>query len=177
MTTSRQNPAPQTRPITENTLIRLAHLRTSISGLAAAVATACGAADVRPFYAPFPEAQIDTIQTAPNSAIEQLNELLIAEGLELHVASPREGFLETEWFNATTLAGGDGNSMDTEGLVRLRFWADAVRAGVTVVVGEATNRVSVDPSLPIREKEVAVPSDHPAQAILLRVLDALRSSF
>ena len=66
---------------------------------------ACGAADVRPFYAPFPEAQVDTIQTAPNSAIEQLNELLIAEGLELHVASPREGFLETEWFNATTLAG------------------------------------------------------------------------
>ncbi|MFQ5703325.1 MAG: hypothetical protein ACE5HT_04810 [Gemmatimonadales bacterium] len=141
------------------------------------ILAACGAASLRPAITPFPQAQVDTVFTAPDSAIIRLNYLLLTEGLVLHVISPVEGFVETEWFDAETLATGDANSLDTKDLVRLRFWADAVQEGQTVVVGEATNRISVDPSLPIRQKEAVVPPEHPAHAILTRILDALRSSF
>ena len=107
--------------------------------------------------------------------IDRLHEILTAEGLRPRWTSTVEGYIETRWFNAVTGRSESANSLATEVTVRLRFWADLIRRGQTVVVGEAVFRRVLDPSLPARETEAPVPPGHPGDEILQRVMDALGS--
>jgi hypothetical protein len=111
----------------------------------------------------------------PEEIVEHLAELLQADSIELRWVRVREGYVETKWFNPVTGDTGGGRSLNTSGIVRLRFWTDLVLEHQSVVVGEAVRRRVVDPSLPERETEVHVPEDHAGYEILLRVFDGLAS--
>ena len=65
--------------------------------------------------------------------------------------------------------------MNTEGIVRLRFWTDLAAEHECVVVGEAVNRRVVDPSLPVRETEAHVSPEHPGYEILHHIFESLAS--
>jgi hypothetical protein len=130
---------------------------------------------VRPTFRPFPQAITDTIAAGPEEIVEQLSEILQAEDIELRWARIREGYVETKWFDPVTGDTGGGRSLNTAGIVRLRFWTDLVMEHRSVVVGEAVRRKVVDPSLPERETEVHLREDHVGYSILQRVLDALAS--
>ena len=136
---------------------------------------ACGAGGVRPTFAPFPQAITDTVAGEPESIVERLSELLQAEGIELRWVRVREGYVETKWFDPITGGTGGGRSLNTDGIVRMRFWTDIVMEHQSVVVGEVVNRRLVDPSLPTRETEAHVPPEHPGHAILLQILESLAS--
>lgn len=138
-----------------------------------ALCSACGAGGVRPTFRPFPQAIVDTVVGEPEEIVEHLSELLQAEGIELRWVRIREGYVETKWFDPVDGTTGGGRSLNTAGIVRLRFWTDIVMEHQSVVVGEAVRRRVVDPSLPVRETEVHVPEDHLGYVILLRVLEAL----
>lgn len=141
----------------------------------ASIGIACGAGGVRPHFLPFPTAVSDTVSSHPEDAIELAGELLVSEGLELEASSPVEGYLETKWFNIATGRRGNPGSLDIEATIRVRFWADLIAENRTVVVGEVVRRRVVDPSLPIREREIPVPDDHPGSELLRRIFGELRT--
>ncbi len=136
---------------------------------------ACGAGGVRPTFRPFPQAIIDTVAGEPETIVEHIYELLQEEEIELRWVRTREGYIETKWFDPVTGTTGGGRSLNTDGVVRLRFWTDLVMEHQSVVVGEAVHRLVVDPSLPVRETEAHVPPDHAGHEILQRILDSLVS--
>jgi hypothetical protein len=139
------------------------------------VCAACGAGGVRPNFHPFPEAITDTIDGEPATIVEQLSELLQEEGLELRWVRAHEGYVETKWFDPVSGRTGGGRSLNTEGIVRLRFWTDLVMEHGSVVVGEAVHRRVVDPSLLVRETEAHVAPEHAGHQLLQRILELLAS--
>ncbi len=130
---------------------------------------------MRPTFRPFPQAIVDTVVGEPQEIVEHISELLREEAIELRWVRVREGYVETKWFDSVTGATGSGRSLNTAGMVRLRFWTDIVMEHQSVVVGEAVHRRVVDPSLPVRETEVHVPPDHGGYEILQRVFESLAS--
>lgn len=138
--------------------------------LLSAVVQACGAGGVRPRFHSFPGAPADTVTMPPDSAIVVAAAALEAQGIELHHVRPREGYLETHWFNARTGERGSAESVRTDVMTIIRLWADAVTDDQTLLTGEAIQHRFVDPSLPTREKEQLVDAQHPAYDILRRVL-------
>ena len=139
------------------------------------VSMGCGAGGVRPTFSYFPQAIIDTVPGSPESAVEHLGELVTEEGLELRWTRIREGYVETEWFNPETGEVGGGGSLDTKGIMRIRFWADLVLEHQTQVVVEVVRRRIFDPSLPVRETEIGVPQDHPVYELVQRIMTNLTS--
>jgi len=143
--------------------------------ITALIGVACAAGGVRPHFLPFPVAVSDTVSSHPEDAIELAGELLVAEGLELEASSPVEGYLETKWFNIATGRRANSWSLDTEATIRIRFWADLIAEQQTVVVGEVVRRRVVDPSLPMREREIPVPDGHPGSELLRRIFGELKT--
>jgi hypothetical protein len=139
------------------------------------VCGACGAGGVRPTFHPFPEAITDTVVGEPATIVEQLSELLQDEGIELRWVRVREGYVETKWFDPVVGTTGGGRSLNTGGIVRLRFWTDLVSEHESVVVGEAVHRRVVDPSLPVRLTEAHVAPGHPGHQLLQLIFESLAS--
>lgn len=139
-----------------------------------ALATACGAGAIRPRFEPFPEAVADTVGTSADSAVSQIGELLVGEGIEILHLRPAEGYAETEWFDVATSRSASPMRLDADSVVRLRFWADPAAVGECVVVGEAVTRRVFDPSLPERETEEPVTPEHPAAEIVRRIISNLK---
>jgi hypothetical protein len=111
----------------------------------------------------------------PDSAIIRLGEILDAEGIEIQHIRPVEGYLESKWFDVGTRRAVSATSLNTDSVVRFRFWSDPATPGSSLVVGEAVRRRVIDPSQPERETEQPVPPDHPATELLQRMLAALGS--
>ncbi|UCD24365.1 MAG: hypothetical protein JSW51_00145 [Gemmatimonadota bacterium] len=141
----------------------------------ALVTSACGAGGARPRFDPFPQAISDTMPLLPDSAIIQIGALLAAEGIEIQHLRPREGYVESKWFDIAAGRTVGASSLDTESVVRFRFWSDPATPGNSVVTGEAVRRRVIDPSQPERETEQPVPADHPAAELLQRMLAALNA--
>lgn len=141
-----------------------------LAGLGAAACTAVGA---RPFFAPLPDALLDTLSTEPHTVITALTDLVVGEGLTVRVASPAEGYLETEWFDVVERRSTSGTGLDPRREVRLRFFADLVDEGKTQVAAEAVMRKFVDPSLASRENEVMAPPGHAGDELVRRIFSAL----
>ena len=139
------------------------------------VCEACGAGGVRPTFHPFPEAITDTVAGEPQTIVEHLSELLQDEGIELRWVRVREGYIETKWFDPVTGKTGGGRSLNTDGIVRMRFWADIVAEHQSTVIGEVVHRRIIDPSLPTRDTEAHVSPEHPGYAIIQRILESLAS--
>ena len=154
------------------------HLRSvqaalSTLGILALLTTACGAGGVRPRFDPFPQAISDTFPLPPDSAIIRIGEILDAEGIEIRHIRPVEGYVESKWFDVGARRTVSAMSLDTDSVVRFRFWSDPATPGSSLVVGEAVRRRVIDPSQPERETEQPVPPDHPATELLQRMLAAL----
>jgi len=134
------------------------------------VTAACGAGGIRPRFQPLPQAMTDTVHNRPDSVTLLISELLTAKGIEVRHVRPREGYVETKWFETGTGRTVSDQSIDTDSVVRMRFWAEPAAEGETMVVGEVVRRRIIDPSLPDRETEEPVPTGHPALEIVRGVL-------
>jgi len=132
-------------------------------------AAACGGG-VRPYLTPLPGAWIDTIPRAPDAVINSLITAVTGEGLRIRLASPAEGYLETDWYDVVAQAPGGEYTSDPHRVVRMRFFADPLAADETRLASEAVYRRSIDPSLPERENEVLVPPGHQGEVLLQQIL-------
>ena len=136
---------------------------------------ACGAANVRPYVAPFAGAPIDTVRGDPAVIVGDLAGLLQAEGVTVRRQSPEEGYVESAWFDVrgTSLTGPTPHGP----LVRFRFWVDPVGNGLAQVIGEVAGRYTVDPSLPERQREVLLPPEHVGRVVLARIMESVALQF
>ena len=138
----------------------------------ATVLTACGASNIRPWTVPFPEARVDTVDVEAASLIERLNSYVTNTGLEVTRISPEEGFLETRWFDLATRRSRKSGG-DPERVVRMRFWADPVMPGRSVLISEVVYLQSLDPSLLPRDAETLAPPDHAGHILMTEILEAV----
>ena len=82
------------------------------------------------------------------------------DSLPVSIVQPRDGLIETPWFNAKTFTETDARRLGPD-VVQVRAWLDPTKPGSSRVTMETVYRPLADPSLPDRELDRLVPSDHP----------------
>ena len=160
--------------------MRRARLRasTALRRSAAALALVAGAAacasfgGTRPRFAPFPEAVVVNSSAPVDIVLTALQDSLAAHGLAVRVLAPREGYLETRWFDLAARLSVAAPFGGPDGVVKLRFFVDPVGLH-TRIIAESVRRISWDPSRPERELEAMVPEGEPGRALLDSLLLAV----
>ena len=145
----------------------------------AALALACAPGTTRPAFRPLPQALTAELRAAPDRVTTEISGWLQAEGLRVEWASPRDGYLETAWFDTETRRPVDpgteaGSPART---VKIRCWADPGRPGMTQLTVEAVYRPIDDPSRLERDLELAVPLGQEGHRLAERLITALRDKF
>lgn len=142
------------------------HSRLAVS---LALLAACQLATTRPSFEPLPEARHADVSLRRAEATERLAEALREDSIPLTRVEPRDGYLESPWFDAATGRVVSGGRPGPD-VVRVRGWVEPARVRQSEVRVEAVFRRAHDPSLPERELERSVAPDHP---VLARVDTAL----
>jgi hypothetical protein len=123
---------------------------------------ACDPNTTRPRVVPFPEDAQTEVRAKTPAATERLLAALAADSVPIRFSSTRDGYVETPWLNAETLAPTDARPIGTD-IVRIRGWVNPGKEGFSVIIVEGAYRQMADPSLPDRELERPLPKDHPVQ--------------
>jgi hypothetical protein len=138
--------------------------------------TACQASTTRPTFGPLRGAASVVLQLEVPRATTVLADALKADTLPVTATYPRDGFLETPWFDSATgrptrkrPLGGD--------VVRLRAWVDPEKPGFSRLTVETLYRDIADPSLPERELDRELSPDHPVAKRVRAALDSLRARY
>ena len=147
-------------------------MRFASAVMLAALLAACDPTTRRPTFLPRPEAATTELELAVPAATRALAEALEADSVPLSRIVPRDGFLETPWLDAATMKPATRRPVGPS-VVRLRGWVDPSRYGYSRLTVEVVYRAVVDPSLPVRETEAAVPYANPARARVRTVLGKL----
>lgn len=136
---------------------------------------ACGGVGgIRPSFPPFQTAEIDTVAAPPSRTIGAVSAAVIAHGLSVAWAAPDEGYLETRWYDMDNrVSVSRPGPSDVTRTIRLRFWADSLANGSTLLTSEAVYLRMLDPSQPERDLEVMAPPGHPGRVILDDILTAV----
>jgi hypothetical protein len=125
----------------------------------------CHPTTTRPDFLPVPEAAVAEVELFVREATLALALALDADSIPVSRTEAADGWLETGWFNATTLAPTNQRIIGPE-VVKLRAFVDPGRANHSIVTIEIVYRPLADPSRPPRLLEHQVPADHP---VALRV--------
>jgi hypothetical protein len=142
----------------------------------AVVLAGCQLATTRPPFEPLPEARHADVPLSRMEATERLAEALRRDSIPVTRVEPRDGYLETPWFDAETLRP-TGGGRTGEGVVRVRGWIEPARVRQSGIRVETVYRRMLDPSLPDRELEHAVRPDHPVAERVDSVLARLVRQF
>ena len=138
-------------------------------------AVACQPTTTRPPFPPLPEAAGSEIRLPVPMATRRLAEALKADSIPTRKVRLRDGYIETPWFEARSGRPIGQRRAIGPGVVRIRAWADPARPGSSQLTVETLYRPRVDPSLPHRELEQEVSTDHPVarkvEAALQRMVD------
>jgi hypothetical protein len=146
-------------------------VRSGLPWLGLCLAAACQPNTTRPPFPPLPEAAGTEIRLSTPEATRRLAEALRADSLPVRRVAPRDGYIETFWFNAATRRPIRGRRPVGPNVVRIRAWADPARPGSSHLTVETLHRPLADPSLPERELERQVARNHP---VAVKVEAALR---
>lgn len=146
------------------------HGRWAIAGAAAGlVAAACATGGLRPRYGAVPKSVLLILPDSADTTIVQLTARVRELGLTVVRSVPREGYLETGWYDADLKQPTGEPYARLDRVVKLRFFADPSQ-GRTRLLAECVRRIAWDPSMPPHDLERMVPDDHPGRALLDSVL-------
>jgi len=111
--------------------------------------------------------------------IPALAALVAAESLRVRRENPRDGYLETDWFDTRTHRSfRDGTSVpDLAHTVKLRCWADPYVPGETILTLEVARRLRYDPSRTGRDLETLVPAGQAGDTVAASLLAKLKQRF
>jgi hypothetical protein len=101
-----------------------------------------------------------------------LSEGLVAESIPVSRVEPKDGYLETGWFNPYTGAATTARPLG-DSVVRVRAWVNAYGEERASIRAETALRPLANPSLPPRELDQQAPADNPAAVRVARVLATL----
>ena len=139
------------------------------AALAAVAAAGCQPATSRPDFTPGPRAADAELELPREEATTRLAGALLQADIPVTHVRPRDGYLETPWFDTTGhLITGRALGSDA---VRVRAWVDPAQPGHSLVKVETVYRPAADPSRPERDLEREVPDSNP---VARRLRSALR---
>ena len=104
---------------------------------------------------------------------QQLAASVLRVGLPVRTAEPREGYLESGWFDVQARRPAREPFDRLDSIVKLRFFADPA-FGHTRLFAECVVRMAWDPSVPPRDLERMPPAGHPGRALLDSVLAVMK---
>ena len=140
------------------------------------VALGCQATTTRPTFGPVTGAQVVVLELNVAQATNLVANGLKADSFPVTVLEPRDGFLETPWFDSATFRPTSKRPLGRD-VIRVRAWVDPEKPGHSRVTVETLFREIADPSLPERELDREVPPDHPTFIRVRAVLDSLRTRY
>jgi hypothetical protein len=146
-------------------------LRLAITA-ALALVSGCQLATTRPPFEPLPEARHADLALPRGEATARVAEALREDSIPLARVEPRDGYMESAWFEAETGRVVPGGRLGAR-VVRVRGWIEPVRVRQSELRMEAVFRRTWDPSLPERELERSVAPDHPVLVRLDSVIARL----
>ena len=147
-----------------------------LTPLAVLALIACQASTTRPTFGPVTGAQVAVLELDVTRTTTLVAAALKADSFPVTVLEPRDGFLETPWFDSATFRPTSKRPVGRD-VVRVRAWVDPEKPGHSRVTVETLFRDIVDPSLPQRELDREVPPDHPTAVRVRAVLDSLRKRY
>jgi len=140
--------------------------------LCSAAVLACNPNTSRPPIHPMLGALTIDIDLDVPAATLTLADALRTDSIPVTIQEPRDGYLETPWFDSATGVATSQRPLGPE-VVRARAWIDPLHPGRSRIRVEVVYRPWADPSLPERELERLVPLSHPVvarvQAALTRI--------
>jgi hypothetical protein len=142
----------------------------------ATLAAGCLLSTSRPGFDPLLGPSRAEVRLAPAVATQRLAEALREDSVPVTRVEPRDGYVETPWFDGATGTPTSRSPLGSE-VVRVRGWADPGRYGHTDLRVEIAYRALRDPSVPGRELERPVPADHPVRIRVQAALDSLAHRF
>jgi len=142
----------------------------------AGLAVGCFLSTTRPGFEPLLGTPKAEVRLPTVTATERLAEALRNDSIPVSRVEPRDGYLETSWFDAATGRPGARSPLGS-GIVRVRGWVDPGRIGHSDLRVEVAYRAYRDPSVPERELERPPPADHPVKVRVKAVLDSLEKRF
>lgn len=135
-------------------------MRSALIPLALTIVVACKATTTRPYFPPVTGAPQTEIELGVRQATEALADVLKGDSLPVRRVEPRDGFVETAWFDARDKRASHGRRIGPD-VVQVRAWVDPSRPGFSRVVIETVFRPLADPSRSARDLDRQVPPDHP----------------
>jgi hypothetical protein len=121
---------------------------------------ACFPTTTRPPFGPEPSAPIFEVALAVPEATRALAVALAADSFPVRRTEPKDGWLETEWFDAATLKPTSRRRLGSD-VVKLRAFVDPSRPDHSNLTIEMVYRPLADPSRPDRDLESELPSSNP----------------
>jgi hypothetical protein len=132
----------------------------------------CHTTTPRPFFGPVTGAETAEIELRVPAATRALADLLAADSIEVGRLEPRDGYLETPWFDTTTGRQTHHRRLGP-GVVQIRAWFDPTRAGHCQMTIETVIRPFADPSVAPRDLDQQAPADHPTAKRVKTIFDAM----
>lgn len=140
--------------------------------LCLSLVAACKASTTRPYFPPVTGAPQTEIELGVRQATEALADVLKGDSLPLTRVEPRDGMVETAWFNVRDKQVSHGRRLGPD-VVQVRAWVDPSRPGHSRVVIETVFRPLADPSLSPRALDRQVPPDHPVGKRMTEIITEL----
>ncbi len=141
-------------------------------GLVVSLLLGCFPTTTRPSFLPEPAATIVEVELAVPQATRALALALDADSIPVRRTEAKDGWLETEWFDATTRRPTRQRKLGPD-VVKIRAWADPSRSNHSNLTVETVYRPLADPSRNDRELERQVPPTHPIAGRVVAVTQAL----
>jgi hypothetical protein len=132
----------------------------------------CQPYTTRPAFEPLPTAAEAFVDQDVARTTSLLSEGLAAESIPVSRVEPKDGYLETGWFNPFTGLGSTARPLG-DSVVRVRAWVNAYGEERASIHAETAMRTVANPALPPRELDQQVPPDNPAAVRVARVLATL----
>jgi hypothetical protein len=140
------------------------------------LALGCHANTTRPTFPPLPGAPFAELNLAVPRATGIVADAMKQDSLPVSLVEPRDGLIETPWFDAKTLTVTDARRLGPD-VVQVRAWLNPTKPGSSRVTMETVYRPLADPSLPDRELDRLVPGDHPVGKRVGDLISALARTY
>jgi hypothetical protein len=137
---------------------------------------ACYPTTTRPAFLPEPTAPVAEVELAIPEATRAAAVALDADSIPVRRTEPKDGWLESDWFDATTLQPTTNRNLGPD-VVKVRVWVDPSRPNHSNITAETVYRPFADPSRPDRDLEQQVPATHRIAARIVQTLGKLSQQF
>ncbi len=141
-----------------------------------ALTVACYPATTRPDIVPVPGADAVEVELSVPEATRVIAVALDGDSIPVSRTEPRDGWLETPWFDIATLRPVAHRAVGL-GTVKVRAFVDPGRPNHSVIHVETVFRPLLDPADVERNLERQVPTGHPVAARVKAVLDSLGKEY